>query len=223
MGQPLMELECPGPPCRVDDQGHALADGTDTLVAWIDEMSSFVKRLDGNHLMGVGDEGYFRRSRAGGNALYNGSFGVDCERILGVPSVDFGTCHLYSDFDPEDDPTAFGVRWIREHIEAGQRANKPMVIEEYGYKTTDASNQEEKVRRDGVFQVWTNQVLESDGAGALVWMIASVMEDGQLYKDYDHYTVYAAEDVPSIVSFSRAANGSITEMAEPRTLGAGRS
>jgi hypothetical protein len=42
-------------------------------------------------------------------------------------------------------------------------------------------------------------------------MMASVTDDGQLYPDYDHYTVYAAEDVPSIVSFSTAANASNLE------------
>jgi hypothetical protein len=39
-------------------------------------------------------------------------------------------------------------------------------------------------------------------------MLASFMDDGQLYPDYDHYTVYTAEDVPSILSFSQAANAS---------------
>jgi mannan endo-1,4-beta-mannosidase len=154
-------------------------------------------------MVGVGDEGYFRRAGAGRHALYNGAHGVDCERILGVPTVDFGTCHLYSDFDARENAATFGSRWIREHIEAGQRAGKPMVIEEYGYKTQGVNDDKGKKQRDAVFQMWLDQVLQSNGAGALVWMIASVMENGQLYPDYDRYTVYAAEDVPSIVSFSQ--------------------
>lgn len=203
----ILAWELMNEPRCVGEEGGPLQDGVDTLLSWMDEMSSFLKSLDGNHLVGVGDEGYFRRSGAGSNALYNGSHGVDSERILGLPTVDFGTCHLYPDFNAEEDASTFGARWIREHIEAGQRANKPMLIEEYGYKTAGANDDDGKKQRDDVFHVWLDQVLQSDGSGALVWMIASVMEDGQLYPDYDHYTAYTAADVPSILSFSRAANG----------------
>jgi len=191
-------------PRCVGAQGEAIADGMDVLTGWIAEMSAFVKSLDANHLVGVGDEGYFRRALAGGNTLYNGSFGVDCERILGVPTIDFGTCHLYPDFDSREDAATFGARWFREHIESGQRANKPMLIEEFGYKTGGASDTEGKQQRDRVFQLWLDQLSQSNGAGALVWMIASTMDNGQLYPDYDHYTVYSAADVPSIVSFTSA-------------------
>ena len=120
-----------------------------------------------------------------------------------MDTVDFGTCHLYPSFDPTEDAITFGQRWIREHIEAGQRANKPMLIEEYGYATN--SDDDQLQERNNVFGSWLSQVLRSNGSGAALWMIASVMDDGQLYSDYDHYTVYSAEDVPSILSFSQAA------------------
>jgi mannan endo-1,4-beta-mannosidase len=32
---------------------------TDSLTAWADEMSTFIKSLDPNHLVSVGDEGFF--------------------------------------------------------------------------------------------------------------------------------------------------------------------
>ena len=202
----ILAWELMNEPRCVDDEGRPVPDGIDTLIEWTNDMSSFVKSLDQNHLTCVGDEGFFNRSGAGGNALYNGSYGVDCERILGVPTVDFGTCHVYPTFDPEQDPIAFGERWIREHIEAGQRAGKPMLIEEYGYAVNNGT--EQLKQRDTVFKAWLDQVLQSNGSGAVLWMIASVMDDGQLYPDYDHYTVYSAQDVPSILSFSQAANGS---------------
>jgi mannan endo-1,4-beta-mannosidase len=173
-------------------------DGIDTLLAWAEEMSSFIKSLDPNHLIGVGDEGYFRRNFAFGNKLYDGSFGVDCERLLGLPTVDFGTCHLYPEFAPDEPPATFGARWIREHIEAGHRANKPMLIEEYGLKI-DSGN----VSRNAAFKTWLDQVVASQGAGGLVWMIAANGSDGRQYPDYDHYTVYAAEeDVLSLCAFA---------------------
>ena len=48
-------------------------------------MSSCLRRLDSNHLIGVGDEGYFRHDFAFANQLYSGSLGVDRERLLGIP------------------------------------------------------------------------------------------------------------------------------------------
>jgi mannan endo-1,4-beta-mannosidase len=124
----------------VGDDGNPLPEGADTLIGRVDEMSAYLKSVDANHLVAVGDEGYFRRSLAGGHALYNGSFGVDCERLLGVSTVDFGTCHLYPDFAAGEDAVQFGARWIREDIEAGKRANKPMLIEEYGWKVDSSDN-----------------------------------------------------------------------------------
>jgi mannan endo-1,4-beta-mannosidase len=182
----------------VDSAGNPLSDGIDTLLEWVDEMSSFIRSLDSNHLIGVGDEGYFRHTFAFGNKLYNGSFGVDCERLLGIPTVDFGTCHLYPDFAPADSPAAFGASWAREHIEAGHRANKPMILEEYGLKIDSGGPS-----RETVFQTWLDQVVASQGAGALVWMIASTTADGQRYPDFDHYTVYSVEDAPVIRAFSQ--------------------
>jgi mannan endo-1,4-beta-mannosidase len=196
----ILAWELANEPRCVNPAGEPLADGMDTLLGWVDEMSSYLRSLDSNHLIGVGDEGYFRHSFAFGNDLYNGSFGVDCERLLNIPTIDFGTCHLYPDFSPAESPTEFGARWIREHIEAGQRANKPMLIEEYGLKS-DSGN----AAREATFQTWLAQVVASQGAGAMVWMIAGENNDGQRYPDYDHYTVYAAEDVPSIRAFAQTA------------------
>ena len=104
---------------------------------------------------------------------------------------------------------AFGARWIREHIESAQRANKPMVVEEYGWKIEDVDTAAGNTSRDAGFQVWLNQIAQSQGAGALVWMIASVMADGQRYPDYDHYTVYTAQDSPSILAHSRRVLNSV--------------
>ena len=239
----ILAWELMNEPRCVDDQGRAVPGGVDTLISWIEEMSAFIKGLDPNHLVCVGDEGFFNsakgaaalrdtakelirssrgaldtatvlrapleRSGAGANSLYNGCHGVDSERILGVATVDFGTCHLYPTFDPQQDAITFGRDWIREHIEAGQRANKPMLIEEYGYAI---DNQREGLKqRDIIFKAWLDQVLQSEGAGAALWTMASQMDNGQLYPDYDHYTVYAAEDVPSILSFSQAAIGGDVE------------
>jgi mannan endo-1,4-beta-mannosidase len=194
----ILAWELANEPRCVNQAGDPLPDGIDVLAGWVDEMSSFIRSLDSNHLIGIGDEGYFRHNWAFGNRLYNGSFGVDCERLLGIPTVDFGTCHLYPDFAPDEPPALFGARWIREHINAGQRAGKPMLIEEYGLKFDSGA-----AVREAAFQAWLGEVAAGQGAGALLWMVASTTSDGQRYPDYDHYTVYAVEDAPTVLAFAR--------------------
>jgi mannan endo-1,4-beta-mannosidase len=195
----ILAWELVNEPRCVNAAGNPLPDGIDTLLGWVAEMSSFIRRLDTNHLIGVGDEGYFKHNFAFGNSLYNGSFGVDCERLMAIPTIDFGSCHLYADFSPAESPDAFGARWIREHIEAGQRASKPMIIEEYGMKNDSGT-----AAREAAYEAWLGQVVASKGAGALVWMIASAGADGKPYPDYDHYTVYSVDETPAIWKFARS-------------------
>ena len=165
--------------------------GVPTLLAWVDEMSGLIKGLDANHLIAVGDEGYFRRQWAGSHALYNGGYGVSCEELLGIPQIDFGTLHLYPQImAKEEDPAEFGLRWIREHLEAGQRASKPMLLEEYG---AIANNQD----RDAIFDAWLRSIEELDGVGDMLWMMGLPKSNDQWYAP-DDYVVLNPADAPSV-------------------------
>jgi endo-1,4-beta-mannosidase len=75
------------------------------LSRWVKEMSRFVRGLDGNHLIAIGDEGN--------------------EKLLGMEGIDFGTLHLY----PES--LEQGLEAIRKY---GGKARKPLLLEEYGMK-----------------------------------------------------------------------------------------
>ena len=154
-------------------------------------MSGLIKGLDANHLIAVGDEGYFRRQWAGSHALYNGGYGVSCEELLGIPQIDFGTLHLYPQImAKEEDPAEFGLRWIREHLEAGQRASKPMLLEEYG---AIANNQD----RDAIFDAWLRSIEELDGVGDMLWMMGLPKSNDQWYAP-DDYVVLNPADAPSV-------------------------
>ena len=60
-------------------------------------MSEFVRVYAPNQLIAAGDEGFFANRTAGRGWLYDGSTGVDTERILALPEIDIGTFHLYPD------------------------------------------------------------------------------------------------------------------------------
>lgn len=158
-----------------------------SLLNWVAEMSAFIRQTDPNHLVAVGDEGFFNRSLTS-DWLYDGSQGLDFEKFLGVPTVDFGTFHLYPDgYGRSGD---FGSYWIADHLAAGSRAGKPVVLTEYGLK--------DPVSRGNVYQGWLNQIYTQGGAGDMFWMLAAQQDDGSLYPDFDQYTLYSSSAPSSI-------------------------
>lgn len=159
------------PRCPSDKSG-------DTLVAWVREMSAFVKSLDPNHMVSVGDEGFYRRP-GDDDWTRNGSEGVDWERLVALPDIDYGTVHLYPGHwnkTPE-----WGAEWIREHARDARRLGKPVVIEEFGLK--------DKARRDDVYRSWLQAAEEEEAAGTMFWLLTGKQDDGTPYPDYDGFDV----------------------------------
>ena len=143
-----------------------------SLLDWVDEMSAFLKHLDSNHLVAVGDEGFFRRS--GRSHLYDGRYGVDAEAFLSLSSVDFGTFHLYPEhwgLDPQGQDTE---NWIAHHLAAGSLSGKPVLLEEFG--TTHPARHE-------LYRSWIEHMRAHGGAGALVWMLGSQHSTAAGYRD----------------------------------------
>jgi len=159
-------------------------------------MSAFLKQNDSQHLVAVGDEGFFFRS-GGSDWLRNGSQGVDFDAFLRTASIDFGTLHLYADNWSKD--IAWGTQWIEEHIAAGVEAGKPVLLEEYGWQ--------EPATRDGAFRTWLSTVERSGGAADLVWMLAGLQDNGSFYPDYDHYTIYGPADAPAVSAHAAVMEG----------------
>jgi mannan endo-1,4-beta-mannosidase len=66
---------------------------TSTVTQWATKTSRFIKSLDKNHLVAMGDEGF---GLSGGTAYpYSYGEGVDFVKNLAIPDLDFGTLHLY--------------------------------------------------------------------------------------------------------------------------------
>lgn len=157
------------PQCPSDKSG-------DTLVAWADEMSRFIKSLDPNHLVSVGDEGFYN-SPDGKDWTRDGSKGVDWERLVALPSIDYGTVHLYPDHwkkTPE-----WGTDWIRGHVQDGRKLGKPVVIEEFGLK--------DRSKRDAVYEDWLRIAEQEGAAGTMVWLLTGKQDDGIPYPDHDGF------------------------------------
>ena len=180
------------PRCNTDAQCK-----DDILYNWAKEMSEYVKSIDPNHMVSLGDEGFYNKpygyynEYTTSNYAFYGAEGVDFEKLMTIETLDFGTPHLYLDQwgmkhtgTGQDD-----LLWFKIHGETCAALDKPVILEEFGL--TDRSIRDEEYEQ--WFEVLEGNVYEPvEYAGTNYWMIASYI-DGTLYPDYDQYTVYGPE------------------------------
>jgi mannan endo-1,4-beta-mannosidase len=161
-----------------------------TITTWASEMSTYIKSLDTNHLVSVGDEGFL--DGGGDHWAYKANDGVDHAALTGLPGIDFGTFHLY----PEDwnTPAKFGEQWILDHLKVARELGKPTILEEYGIKVKRAQGSTEVTEgwdeRRATYQRWNDLMLAHGGNAALPWMLAGVDERQARYPDYDGFAFY---------------------------------
>ena len=180
------------PRCNTDAQCR-----DNILYNWAKEMSEYVKSVDPNHMVALGDEGFYNKpygyynEYTTSNYAFYGAEGVDFEKLMTIDTLDFGTPHLYLDQwgmkhtgTGQDD-----LLWFKIHGETCAELGKPVILEEFGLTN--------RTIRDSEYEQWF-EVLEGnvyetvEYAGTNYWMIASYI-DGALYPDYDQYTVYGPE------------------------------
>lgn len=179
------EPRCKGGSSFDSDQGWDKR----TLTTWAHEMSGYIKSLDANHLVSVGDEGFLDAD--GQHWAYRANDGVDHAALTALPNIDFGTFHLY----PEDwqTPPGFGERWIADHARIARQLGKPTMLEEYGVKVARSDGTRGEVVRGlperlALYRSW-NEILLQRGGAALSWML--VGNDGAArYPDYDGFAFY---------------------------------
>ncbi|KAL9259738.1 Mannan endo-1,4-beta-mannosidase 1-like protein [Drosera capensis] len=103
---------------------------------WINEMASFVKSIDSNHLLAIGSEGYY-----GSNELYynpnNYQSGTDFITHNQISGIDFATVHTYPDHWlsnlSNDTQLTLLQNWVQQHIkDAHLTLGKPVLFEEFG-------------------------------------------------------------------------------------------
>ena len=187
----IMTWELGNEPRCLSAGAYARSDNctTGTLTSWADQMSTYVKSLDRNHLVSVGDEGFY--------CLPNGTHwteqcgeGVDTVAFTKLKNIDVMSFHMYPDYWGTDVP--WGVEWIKSHFKAAKQIGKPAMLGEFGLQ--------DKSLRNPNYKLWLDTVFESGGAGALYWILSGIQDDGTLYPDYDGFTVYCPTPVCTTIS-----------------------
>jgi len=156
-----------------------LVEGCEQMLQdWIESEAAYVKSEDPNHLVTIGEEGFW--SSDSPNEYANPTWwakkmGQNFRLNHSPKDIDFATIHIWPDTwsRPED---SFQKSWILEHAkEAQQVLGKPLVLEEFGKSIEGSSSFEEGVkRRDDVFRSAQGLVEEAalagNGlAGSLFW------------------------------------------------------
>lgn len=166
------------------------------LLAWITEMSAYLKSLAPRQLVAVGDEGFYG-DPTNFDYPYSTFEGDQWKKFVALPGVDYGTAHLYPQSwgenpasKPGTDPIAWGVQWITDHIRDGRALGKPVVIEEYGVAINAAQGVPDVATRDTAYRTWTQAVHDLGGAGDQFWLLTSRVDDGSYYPDFDGYRIY---------------------------------
>ncbi|KAJ7110637.1 mannanase [Mycena epipterygia] len=167
---------------------------TITITNWASNISAFIKSIDRNHLVAIGDEGFFNEPTSP-DFVYQGTLGVDFAANMKISTLDFGTFHMYPDSWGETaNDTAWGSQWITDHATVMKAQNKPAIMEEFGLTTST---------RNSSYATWYSTVLSSGLTGDLIWQAGSVLSNGPTPND--GYAIYPTDPVYSLIKSHAAA------------------
>jgi mannan endo-1,4-beta-mannosidase len=170
------------------------------LTRWASEMSGYLKSIDENHLVAVGDEGFLEGGAQ--HWTYHAKNGVDHRALSALPNIDYATFHMY----PEAWDAGFGwdERWIDDHLSFARELGKPTVLEEYALSVTrDALGRvsDGLSARLASYSAWNERILAHGGNAAMFWLLVGRdTERGGWYEDHDHFSVYLGDDTANLLS-----------------------
>ncbi|EIW75756.1 hypothetical protein CONPUDRAFT_180574 [Coniophora puteana RWD-64-598 SS2] len=164
---------------------------TKTITTWIQDISSYIKTVDSNHLVGLGDEGWFNWANSTSDWTSNGSNGIDFDANLAISSIDFGTFHLYPGTWQESSPSydQWGQTWIQNHRNSQVTANKPVLLEEFGVTVSQDQTQ--------TYNDWYSTAINGGLSGVIIWQAGSNYSSGN--SPDDGFTVYPGTDAYNVV------------------------
>lgn len=159
------------PRCLSDPSGK-------TMQAWITEMASHVKSIDGNHLLEAGLEGFYGPSSSQ-KQQYNPNFQVGTDFIANnqIPGIDFATVHSYPDqwlqSSSDESQIAFLNNWLYNHIQDAQNIlQKPLLFAEFGKSLKIAGpNQRDELYNTVYTAIYSSARGGGAAIGGLFWQL----------------------------------------------------
>lgn len=173
----------------------------DALIAWMTEMSAFIKGIDPNHLVSDGGEGFDDDASLylGLSNRYPvaGREGCSFHRMVQIPDIDLASYHLYpADWGLND--AADTSIWIKRHEEIARAAGKVAFLGEYGRRANNQSppacsavpGREFDPERARIFAAWlAENTMQQGSAGHMAWQL---IDDGR--NDCEGFQIYCPRD-----------------------------
>ncbi|KAL8704313.1 MAG: hypothetical protein Q9201_002535 [Fulgogasparrea decipioides] len=154
------------------------------ITKWATDISAYIKSLDKNHMVSLGDEGWLTSTSSyvpnfENSYAYSGYEGVDFEKILAIPTIDYGTFHLYPNYWGYN--YSWGNTWIEQHNAIGKKAGKPVLLEEYA--VPDGED------RLSIMGAWQDTVINKTSvAGDMMWQLGVKFPSGA--QPLDNFAVF---------------------------------
>jgi mannan endo-1,4-beta-mannosidase len=133
---------------------------------WYEEISSFIKSIDSNHLITTGETGYdiYPNPYSNVDLMYNSSYflvngykGTSFYENSLLRNIDYPSFHSY--------PNGWGLSakagktWIKDHYKIAGVFSKPSLLGEFGIKENKFS----------VYKDWLEDIKRSPSQSAIVW------------------------------------------------------
>ncbi|KAL8674665.1 MAG: hypothetical protein Q9168_000973 [Polycauliona sp. 1 TL-2023] len=156
------------------------------ITKWASDTSAYIKSLDSNHMVSLGDEGWLTSTSASTISNYEQSYaytgyeGVDFQKNLAtIATLDFGTVHLY--YDQWGYNSSWGATWIAQHNAISKALNKPVLLEEYAVA--------DGLDRQGIMGPWQDTIVKKTSvAGDMLWQFGTNFPSG--VTPLDGYAVF---------------------------------
>ncbi|KEP44949.1 mannan endo-1,4-beta-mannosidase [Rhizoctonia solani 123E] len=139
---------------------------------WMDEISRFIRKIDGFHMISTGEEGFFNFP-GDPDWTCNGDRGTDFYANTELPAISYGTYHVYPDWwgkTPE-----WVLNFTAQHGIAQKKIGKPVVWEEYGWMSPEARLQYlgtvSNYTRLQAIRPWQKAVLDNKLTGDQFWQL----------------------------------------------------
>ncbi|KAJ2992438.1 hypothetical protein HDV02_003066 [Globomyces sp. JEL0801] len=139
------------------------------VTAWIKEMSAYIKSFDSNHLISIGDEGFFNdRGLSYGGAysnVWDGSSGMDFYANALLPEIDILSFHAYFDqWNTPNDPQYIEntLKYIEDHHNVAKKVGKPLYAGEYAAGRPEMRNRN--------FPKIQKKIADLNLTGSLMWL-----------------------------------------------------
>lgn len=148
------------------NEAENLSEDFNLVLRWYDEISTYIRKIDSNHLIATGEAGYDMMDHlyADADFFYNSSYflfdgckGTSYYLNSDLMNVDITSYHLYP--DGWQISASSGSTWINDHEVIASKLNKPSLLGEFGIRNN----------KPEVYRQWLSSIEKTRNKSALAW------------------------------------------------------